>query len=96
VLPPESSHVDAEAELAIVIGSENRRMVEAEPLDVVAGYTLLPGGLIPTGTPAGVGVHRDPPVALADGDVAEIEIPLGEHPRWRDEGSSRNTERGCT
>ena len=154
VLPPESVHVDAEAELVVVIGSEGRRVSEADALDVVAGYTvandvtardlqkndgqwlrakgfdtfcpllpgivpvselgdgsalrivqrlncqtlqdsstselifgvprlvahasavftLLPGDLILTGTPAGVGVHRNPPVALADGDVVEIEI----------------------
>jgi 2-keto-4-pentenoate hydratase/2-oxohepta-3-ene-1,7-dioic acid hydratase in catechol pathway len=154
VLPPESAHVDAEAELAVVIGREGRRIAEAEALDFVAGYTvandvtardlqsrdgqwlrakgfdtfcpvlpaiaavaelgdgaglrivqrlngetlqdsstselifgvprlvahasavftLRPGDLILTGTPAGVGVHRKPPVALADGDVVEIEI----------------------
>src|SRR5262245_27845737 len=154
VLPPESTHVDAEAELAVVIGAEGRRVSEAEALDLVAGYTvandvtardlqasdgqwlrakgfdtfcpLLPGvvpvselgdgsglrivqrlngktlqdsstselifgvprlvahassvftlragDLILTGTPAGVGAHRSPPVALADGDVVEIEI----------------------
>ena len=39
-----------------------------------AVFTLQPGDLILTGTPAGVGVHRTPPVALADGDVVEIEI----------------------
>jgi 2,4-didehydro-3-deoxy-L-rhamnonate hydrolase len=39
-----------------------------------AVFTLRPGDLILTGTPAGVGVHRDPPVALASGDVVEIEI----------------------
>jgi 2-keto-4-pentenoate hydratase/2-oxohepta-3-ene-1,7-dioic acid hydratase in catechol pathway len=154
VLPPESRHVDAEAELAVVIGAEGRRVSEADALELVAGYTvandvtardlqksdgqwlrakgfdtfcpllpvvvpiselgdgsglrivqrlngeslqdsstselifgvprlvahassvftLLPGDLILTGTPAGVGVHRNPPVALADGDVVEIEI----------------------
>jgi len=154
VLPPESSHVDAEAELAVVIGAEGRRVSEADALDLVAGYTvandvtardlqsrdgqwlrakgfdtfcpvlprvapaselgdgsglrivqrlndealqdsttsdlifgvprlvahasavftLLPGDLILTGTPAGVGVHRKPPVALAPGDTVEIEI----------------------
>jgi 2-keto-4-pentenoate hydratase/2-oxohepta-3-ene-1,7-dioic acid hydratase in catechol pathway len=37
-------------------------------------FTLRPGDLILTGTPAGVGIHRKPPVALADGDVVEIEI----------------------
>jgi 2-keto-4-pentenoate hydratase/2-oxohepta-3-ene-1,7-dioic acid hydratase in catechol pathway len=154
VLPPESGHVDAEAELAVVIGKEGRRVSEADALDLVSGYTVVndvtardlqksdgqwlrakgfdtfcpllsgvvpvseigdgsglrivqrlngdvlqdsstselifgvprlvahasnvftlkPGDLILTGTPAGVGIHRKPPVALADGDVVEIEI----------------------
>jgi 2-keto-4-pentenoate hydratase/2-oxohepta-3-ene-1,7-dioic acid hydratase in catechol pathway len=154
VLPPESSHVDAEAELVVVIGMEGRRVSEADALGLVAGYTvandvtardlqskdgqwlrakgfdtfcpllpgvvpvsdlgdgsglrivqrlngdvlqdsstselifgvprlvahasnvftLRPGDLILTGTPAGVGIHRKPPVALAHGDVVEIEI----------------------
>ena len=154
VLPPESGHVDAEAELVVVIGAEGRRVAENDALDLVAGYsvandvsardlqsrdgqwlrakgfdtfcplrpaivpvaelgdgsglrivqrlngkalqdsstselifgvpklvahtstvfTLRPGDLILTGTPAGVGVHRKPPVALAAGDVVEIEI----------------------
>jgi 2-keto-4-pentenoate hydratase/2-oxohepta-3-ene-1,7-dioic acid hydratase in catechol pathway len=39
------------------------------------GTTLLPGDLIPTGTPAGVGFRRTPPVFLKDGDeiVCEVE-----------------------
>jgi 2-keto-4-pentenoate hydratase/2-oxohepta-3-ene-1,7-dioic acid hydratase in catechol pathway len=36
--------------------------------------TLEPGDLILTGTPAGVGVFRDPPVFLADGDEVTVEI----------------------
>jgi acylpyruvate hydrolase len=36
--------------------------------------TLLPGDIISTGTPHGVGVFRDPPVFLQPGDVVEIEI----------------------
>ncbi len=36
--------------------------------------TLLPGDLIFTGTPPGVGVARKPPVWLKAGDVAEVEI----------------------
>jgi 2-keto-4-pentenoate hydratase/2-oxohepta-3-ene-1,7-dioic acid hydratase in catechol pathway len=36
--------------------------------------TLLPGDLIFTGTPPGVGVARKPPVWMKDGDVAEVEI----------------------
>jgi 2-keto-4-pentenoate hydratase/2-oxohepta-3-ene-1,7-dioic acid hydratase in catechol pathway len=36
-------------------------------------FTLRPGDVILTGTPAGVGVHRNPPVALAPGDTVEIQ-----------------------
>lgn len=154
VLPPESDHVDAEAELAIVIGARARRVSADDALSVVVGYTcandvsardlqfkdgqwlrgkgfdsfcpllpriagveelgeaddlrivqrlngaalqdsrtselifgvrvivahassvftLEPGDLVLTGTPAGVGVFREPPVALRDGDEVEIEI----------------------
>jgi len=38
------------------------------------GITLEPGDLILTGTPAGVGFGRKPPVYLADGDEVTIEI----------------------
>lgn len=154
VLPPETEHVDAEAELALVIGRRARRVSEAEALDVVAGYTcandvsardlqfkdgqwlrgksldtfcpvltrlvpvselgdarglrvvqrlngetlqegntddlifdiprlvayasaaftLEPGDLVLTGTPAGVGYFRKEKIAMADGDVCEVEI----------------------
>jgi 2,4-didehydro-3-deoxy-L-rhamnonate hydrolase len=36
--------------------------------------TLEPGDIIATGTPAGVGVFRDPPVFLEPGDRARVEI----------------------
>lgn len=36
--------------------------------------TLEPGDIISTGTPSGVGVWRNPPVFLQDGDVVRIEI----------------------
>ena len=36
--------------------------------------TLVPGDLILTGTPSGVGVFRDPKVFLQSGDVVRIEI----------------------
>ena len=38
------------------------------------GITLDPGDLILTGTPAGVGLGRRPPVYLVDGDEVTIEI----------------------
>ena len=37
-------------------------------------FTLLPGTLILTGTPQGVGFVREPPVFLREGDRIEIEI----------------------
>jgi 2-keto-4-pentenoate hydratase/2-oxohepta-3-ene-1,7-dioic acid hydratase in catechol pathway len=36
--------------------------------------TLLPGDVIVTGTPAGVGFTRNPPVWLTPGDRFEVEI----------------------
>ena len=41
---------------------------------VSQAITLEPGDLILTGTPAGVGVFRDPPVRLQPGDEITIEI----------------------
>ena len=38
------------------------------------GTTLMPGDLIPTGTPFGVGFSRTPPVFLRHGDVCECEV----------------------
>lgn len=142
-LPPDIGHVDAEAELAIVIGERGSifgytcandvsardaqfgdgqwfrgkgfdtfcpvgpRIVPAAELDpsdlqiqqrlngdmlqdsrtsdlifdvpTLVGYisqviTLEAGDLILTGTPEGVGVFREPKIALAPGDVVEIEI----------------------
>jgi 2-keto-4-pentenoate hydratase/2-oxohepta-3-ene-1,7-dioic acid hydratase in catechol pathway len=154
VLPPESSQVDYEAELGVVIGRTARRVAERDALDAVRGYicvndvsardlqfgdgqwtrgkspdtfcpvgprlvpreevpdpqalaircrvngrtlqdsstanmifsvaeiiahisrtiTLEPGDLIATGTPAGVGIARDPQVLLQDGDEVTVEI----------------------
>ena len=154
VIPKEARHVDAEAELVVVIAREGRRVSRDDALDLVAGYTcandvterhfqsndgqwlraksfdsfcplgpevvsvdeigdagdlaivqrvngealqdsrtselifgirelvahastvftLEPGDLILTGTPAGVGVHREPPVSLKPGDEVEVEI----------------------
>lgn len=154
VLPRESRHVDAEAELAILIGRAGRHVAIRDALELVDGYTcandvsardlqfqdgqwfrskgfdtfcpllpdivpvaqlgeasdlrivqrlngrilqdsrtsqlvfgvrrlvahvssvlsLDPGDVILTGTPAGVGVFRDPPIALAPGDEVEVEI----------------------
>jgi 2-keto-4-pentenoate hydratase/2-oxohepta-3-ene-1,7-dioic acid hydratase in catechol pathway len=154
VLPREDSHVDSEAELAVVIGKAGRRIAAVDALAHVAGYTvandvsartlqardgqwfraksfdtfcpllptlvpveelgdasglrvrqrlngetlqdastsdlivdvphliahasaaftLEPGDLILTGTPAGVGVYREPPVPMRPGDIVEVEV----------------------
>jgi len=43
--------------------------------EVSRGTTLAAGTVVLTGTPAGVGFGRKPPVFLKDGDVVEVEIP---------------------
>jgi len=57
--------------------SNTRKMIF--PIDELiaqlsAGMTLLPGNLIATGTPEGVGAARVPPEFLKPGDVVETEI----------------------
>ena len=43
-----------------------------------AGMTLLPGDVIATDTPVGVGIGFDPPVFLKPGDVVAVTIePIG-------------------
>lgn len=49
------------------------------PIDHLISYisrhmTLLPGDIITTGTPGGVGVFREPPVFLKPGDRVTVEI----------------------
>ena len=39
-----------------------------------AAFTLLPGDVVITGTPAGVGAFREPPIWLKDGDVVTVEV----------------------
>jgi 2-keto-4-pentenoate hydratase/2-oxohepta-3-ene-1,7-dioic acid hydratase in catechol pathway len=41
---------------------------------ISAGLTLVPGDVIATGTPAGVGIGFTPPKFLKTGDVVAIEI----------------------
>ena len=36
--------------------------------------TLLPGDIISTGTPSGVGIFRDPPIVLKPGDIVECRV----------------------
>jgi 2-keto-4-pentenoate hydratase/2-oxohepta-3-ene-1,7-dioic acid hydratase in catechol pathway len=50
---------------------------------ISSAMTLFPGDIIATGTPAGVGVYRDPPLFLKDGDVVTVEIERIGHLRNR-------------
>ena len=46
-----------------------------ELIEYVSGWTeLMPGDVIATGTPAGVGAARKPPLWMKPGDVLEVEI----------------------
>lgn len=154
LVPPESSHLDYEGEIAIVIGKGGRRIPQAQAYEHVAGFScyndgsvrdlqwattqwttgknfpatgafgpwlvttdevpadskltlvtrlngaemqcattdmmihsiprliafisvfteLVPGDVIVTGTPGGVGARKKPPLFMKDGDVCEIEI----------------------
>ncbi|HYF15947.1 MAG TPA: fumarylacetoacetate hydrolase family protein [Phycisphaerales bacterium] len=42
--------------------------------EISRGHTIVPGTLILTGTPSGVGFARNPPVWLNAGDTVEIEV----------------------
>jgi 2,4-diketo-3-deoxy-L-fuconate hydrolase len=48
--------------------------IDAIIADVSEDITLQPGDIISTGTPAGVGIFRDPPVVLKAGDEVECWI----------------------
>ena len=44
-------------------------------LEYISSFTeLVPGDVIATGTPGGVGWKRDPPVFMRHGDVVEVEV----------------------
>ena len=42
--------------------------------NISRGITLMPGDIISTGTPSGVGMSYDPPKFLKDGDIIECQI----------------------
>ena len=57
--------------------SRTGRMTHGVPaiVEFVSGiFTLRPGDVIATGTPAGVGVFMDPPGLLKVGDLVEVEV----------------------
>jgi 2-keto-4-pentenoate hydratase/2-oxohepta-3-ene-1,7-dioic acid hydratase in catechol pathway len=69
--------------IACIVGG--RRLQEASTADMFFGvaaiishcsqsFRLEPGDVIATGTPGGVGIFRDPPILLGDGDEVVVEI----------------------
>jgi acylpyruvate hydrolase len=83
VTPDEAGPHD---ELGIGLTLNGETMQESSTADLVHSVpalvaylsqlmTLEPGDLVATGTPAGVGVHRDPPVWLRPGDRTEVHSP---------------------
>ncbi|MFI5199325.1 MAG: fumarylacetoacetate hydrolase family protein [Candidatus Limnocylindrales bacterium] len=71
--------------LAISCRVDGRILQEASTADMYFGvaeiisfcsqaFRLDPGDVIATGTPGGVGIFRDPPILLGDGDEVVVEI----------------------
>lgn len=71
--------------LAIACRVAGRTLQEANTADMYFGvaaiishcsqaFRLDPGDVIATGTPGGVGIFRDPPILLGDGDEVVVEI----------------------
>jgi acylpyruvate hydrolase len=62
----------------IVVQSASTSDMVFDVVELIAvvseAMTLLPGDLIVTGTPAGVGAGRKPPLFMKDGDQCEVDI----------------------
>jgi 2-keto-4-pentenoate hydratase/2-oxohepta-3-ene-1,7-dioic acid hydratase in catechol pathway len=70
-------------ELETTVNGESRQLAMVKDLifdipeliaTLSAGITLLPGDVLATGTPAGVGIGFDPPKFLRSGDVVEVSV----------------------
>ena len=62
---------------ALVQDASTREMIFgcAEQIATLStAFTLEPGDIVSTGTPAGVGIVRKPPLLLTPGDVVKVEI----------------------
>lgn len=78
-LPPFAKGLRIQCRLngEVVQDSNTDRMVFSVPEVLVyltAAATLCPGDVVVMGTPAGVGMARDPPLWMKHGDVVEVEI----------------------
>jgi 2-keto-4-pentenoate hydratase/2-oxohepta-3-ene-1,7-dioic acid hydratase in catechol pathway len=76
---PDPASLDLQLRVNGVVKQEANTRDMIYPVDAViewlsVGMTLLPGMLIATGTPEGVGFARTPPEFLRPGDVLESEV----------------------
>jgi acylpyruvate hydrolase len=82
LVPPDEVDVSSAGIRTVLNGeklqdSDTSRLIFDIPtlIAVVSEFTtVLPGDVILTGTPGGVGYRRDPQVFLADGDVVTVEV----------------------
>ena len=76
---PDSRSLDLRLTVNGVVKQEGNTRDMIHPVDAIIewtskGMTLLPGALIATGTPDGVGFTRKPPEFLHPGDVMETQV----------------------
>ncbi|MBW1645413.1 MAG: fumarylacetoacetate hydrolase family protein, partial [Deltaproteobacteria bacterium] len=77
IADPQDLEISCRVNGRLMQNSNTSRMIF--PVDYLVHYlarhfTLFPGDVILTGTPAGVGVFRQPSVYLQDGDLVAVEI----------------------
>jgi 2-keto-4-pentenoate hydratase/2-oxohepta-3-ene-1,7-dioic acid hydratase in catechol pathway len=76
---PDSRNLDLRLTVNGIVKQESNTGDMIHPVDAIiewasTGMTLLPGALIATGTPDGIGSARTPPEFLHPGDVMETEV----------------------
>jgi 2-keto-4-pentenoate hydratase/2-oxohepta-3-ene-1,7-dioic acid hydratase in catechol pathway len=77
IADPQNLKIQSILNGVVMQNSNTREMVNgvAKLIEFITqGITLLPGDIIATGTPDGVGHYRKPPVYMKSGDIIEIEI----------------------
>jgi 2-keto-4-pentenoate hydratase/2-oxohepta-3-ene-1,7-dioic acid hydratase in catechol pathway len=74
---PQNLHLSTRVNGQTLQQSNTRHMIfpVAETIVYISQLmTLVPGDIIATGTPEGVGFKRTPPIFLRDGDIVEVEV----------------------
>jgi 2-keto-4-pentenoate hydratase/2-oxohepta-3-ene-1,7-dioic acid hydratase in catechol pathway len=74
---PHGLEIGSRIDNQVMQASNTRQLVHGVPqllAYITRSMTLEPGDIVATGTPAGVGVFRDPPVFLREGQVVTVTI----------------------